>query len=139
VWESPEPGIERLLVQQVPAVVQRRFLESVFQRADFPQDCGAYDTQCGDDAVLEMTLAVLKARKGDAWGYAALLTAECQTEDDLPAFVSNALLEIDAKIKALSDVGEAVPAAEAEGEPSPSVEPPLHPGDGPDDPIPEEE
>ena len=139
VWESPEPGIESLLVQQVPAIVQRRFLEGVFRRADFPQDCGSYDAQCDDDAVLEMTLAVLKARKGDAWGYAALLIAECQAEDELPAFVSSALLEIDAKLKALSDVAEAVPPVEVEGEAAPSVEPPLHPRDEPDDPIPEEE
>jgi putative ATP-dependent endonuclease of OLD family len=138
VWESPELGVERLLVQQVPAIVQRRFLESVSQRSDFPQDCGFYDAHFDDDGVAEMTLAVLKARKGDAWGYAALLIAECQAEDDLPAFVSNALLEIDAKLKALSDVANAVPAAEAGGAAAPSGEAPSPTEDDPDDATSEE-
>ena len=36
VWESPEKGIENVLVKQTPIAVARRFLEEVKDRADYP-------------------------------------------------------------------------------------------------------
>jgi putative ATP-dependent endonuclease of the OLD family len=42
VWESPEKGIENVLIKQTPIAVVRRFLVEVKDRADYPA-VGAYD------------------------------------------------------------------------------------------------
>ena len=47
-----------------------------------------------------MALKVLKARKGDTYGfgYTGILIDQCQTENELPAFISNALLTINEQL-----------------------------------------
>ena len=44
---------------------------------------------------------VLKARKGDSYGfgYAGILIEQCQDEEELPPFVRDALLSIDEYLK----------------------------------------
>jgi putative ATP-dependent endonuclease of OLD family len=50
---------------------------------------------------------VLKARKGDAYGYAAMMISQCQHADQLPATIREILETIH---KALSAVSEDVAA-----------------------------
>ncbi|SFZ81751.1 putative ATP-dependent endonuclease of the OLD family [Devosia enhydra] len=101
-WESPEKGIENVLLKQMPVAVVRRFLEEVKSRSDYPP-VGAYDPAAGDADVLTLASKVLKARKGDAYGYAAMLIAQCQDANELPATVREILETIH---KALSAVPE---------------------------------
>lgn len=84
VWESPEKGIENLLIKEIPIAVVRRFLKEVASRSDYPP-VGTYDATAEDGAVAELAIKVLKARKGDAHGYAAILIAQCQDANELPA------------------------------------------------------
>ncbi len=93
-WESPEKGIENLLVKQTPIAVVRRFLEEVKDRSDYPAGAGAYDAGAGDPDVAALAVKVLKARKGDAYGpgYAAILISHCSTAAELPATI-RAILE----------------------------------------------
>jgi putative ATP-dependent endonuclease of OLD family len=130
VWESPEPGIEQLMVKQTPIPVQRRFLEGVSLRPDFPRDCGAYIADARDEEVVDLTLRVLKARKGDSWGYAALLTSECQAEDELPEFLSTMLLNIDERLNALSEADAGEPEEEAGTSPAEPEPPTADDADG---------
>ncbi|WP_434615668.1 ATP-dependent nuclease [Arthrobacter sp. A5] len=99
-WESPEAGIEQILVKQVPTRVLRSFLDEVVQRDDYPTSHPYVAAQVADDEVADLTAKVLKARKGDAFGfgYTGTLIEQCQTEADLPAFIRNALLVIDQQL-----------------------------------------
>ncbi|ERI12137.1 hypothetical protein ACI50E_09715 [Brucella sp. ZJ1_1] len=92
----------------MPIQVVRRFLDEVKSRSDYPP-VGAYDPAAGDADVLTLAGKVLKARKGDAYGYAAMLIAQCQDANELPATVREILETIH---KALSAVPEdiAVPS-----------------------------
>ena len=84
-WQSPTKGIEVLLVSETAAEVQRRFLEAASTRDDYPSHCGVYDAVIDDDATARaLALEVLKARKGDAYGYTALFIRQCQSGDELP-------------------------------------------------------
>jgi putative ATP-dependent endonuclease of OLD family len=47
-----------------------------------------------DAAVKDLARKVLKDRKGEAHGYAALLIAECKTENELPATIRTVLAKI---------------------------------------------
>ncbi|MDR3569170.1 MAG: AAA family ATPase [Candidatus Obscuribacterales bacterium] len=83
VWESPEKGIENVLVKETSIPILKRFLETTKARADYP----ASDTINGEmkeDEIRELAREVLKARKGDGYSYAALLINECTTASDLP-------------------------------------------------------
>lgn len=98
LWESPELGIEQLLVKQVPLAVLRTFLDEVVQRDDYPAASHPYvSEQVPDTALTSLAVSVLKARKGDNYGlgYAAMLIDQCQTEADLPAFIRDSLIAID--------------------------------------------
>lgn len=98
LWESPELGIEQLLVNQVPSAVLRRFLDEVVERDDYPAQSHPYvSEQVADPALASLALGVLKARKGDNYGqgYAAMLIDQCQSETELPEFLRDALAEID--------------------------------------------
>ena len=99
-WESPEKGIEQILVNQVPVCVLRRFLDEVVQRDDYPKSHPYVASQITDDELTELALKVLKARKGDTYGfgYTGILIDQCQTENELPAFISNALLTINEQL-----------------------------------------
>lgn len=90
-WESPELSIEDLLVSQVPGTVLRRFLDDVIERSDFPVHQAAYDASKPESELPSIASKVLKARKGDAWGYAATLVEHCRNRSELPAFIVDAL------------------------------------------------
>lgn len=108
-WQSPEKGIENLLVKQTPIAVVRRFLAEVKDRPDYPAQAGAYDAGAGDADVAALAVKVLKARKGDSYGpgYAAILISHCRTADELPATIRGMLETIH---KALSAVPEDIAA-----------------------------
>jgi putative ATP-dependent endonuclease of OLD family len=107
VWESPEKGIENVLIKQTPIAVVRRFLVEVKDRADYPA-VGAYDPTASDAEVAALATKVLKARKGDAYGYAAMLIGQCQNAAELPATIREILETIH---EALSSVPEDIAAA----------------------------
>lgn len=99
-WESPEKGVERLLVNQMPIHVLRLFLVAAIKRSDFPRDQGTYQENMEDTETRELAYLVLRARKGEANGYAALLMEQCNTEDDLPEFFRDLLIAVN---KSLND------------------------------------
>lgn len=102
-WESPELGIEQILVKQVPSRVLRGFLDEVVQRDDYPSNNCAYASdQVADADLATLAAKVLKARKGDnfGFGYTGILIDQCQTESDLPAFLRDALLTLDEQLGA---------------------------------------
>lgn len=98
-WESTEEGIENILVSQVPVEVLRRFLDEVVTRDDYPIQASGYDETKRDEELPDIARKVLKARKGDAWGYAATLIEQCQDRSELPAFIVNALDRINQLIR----------------------------------------
>ena len=107
VWELPEKGIENVLIKQTPIAVVRRFLDDVKDRSDYPA-VGAYDAAAGDADVAALGAKVLKARKGDAYGYAAILISHCQNAAELPATIREILENIH---KALTTAPEDIAAA----------------------------
>lgn len=120
-WESPEKGIEQILVNQVPAPVLRRFLDAVVQRDDYPTNHPYVPEQVADDDLATLAAKVLEARKGDAFGfgYTGMLIEQCRTEADLPAFIRDALLTINKQLQdepelALDDAATQAGAAEPE-------------------------
>lgn len=90
-WESPEDGIESLLVKEMSVDLLRRFLKRVAARSDYPKDKGMVADGMDDDQVRSMAKAVLKARKGDSQPYAAFLIAECTKVSELPSTVRTIL------------------------------------------------
>lgn len=102
-WESPEKGIETLLVKQCSSAVQRRFLNVVKDRADYPSNCGTYKAADSDTDVSALALKVLKARKGDAYGYAAILVNECLSAAELPVTIRSILEAIQKTVAALPE------------------------------------
>lgn len=106
-WESPESGIENVLVKGIPVAALRKFLVSVSSRADYPSECGAYAATMSDDDVKKLTFKVLKARKGDAYGYAVLLIEQCETQAELPQELTKILIKIDEDLSAeIEESGE---------------------------------
>ena len=105
-WESPETGIEQILVKQVPTRVMRSFLDEVVQRDDYPTSYPYVAEQVADDDLAALAVKVLKARKGDAFGfgYTGTLIEQCQTEDELPAFIRDALLTINEQLQDESEL-----------------------------------
>ena len=111
-WESPEKGIETLLVAETPAAVLRRFLDEVKDRPDYPSQ--PEPTPAMTDAqIRELASKVLKDRKGEAYGYAALLIMQCQTADELPGTIRTILEDIHAAVAPApaAPAGEAAAAA----------------------------
>lgn len=117
-WESEELGIEDVLVKGIPIETQRRFLDDVSARGDYPTTSHPYDPAIDDDAVGPLVRKVLKARKGEAYAYAAVLIEHCETEDELPSELVDILLTIDAELRGEPEVGfdpeTAVPSDDAE-------------------------
>lgn len=99
-WESPETGVEQILVKQVPTRALRDFLDEVVQRDDYPASYPYERDQVGDDALPSLVSKVLKARKGDGFGfgYTGTLIEQCQSEDELPDFIRDALIAIDEQL-----------------------------------------
>jgi putative ATP-dependent endonuclease of the OLD family len=109
VWESPEKGIENVLIKQMPIAVVRRFLNVVKGRSDYPA-VGTYDPAAADVDVAVLATKVLKARKGEAYGYAAMLIAECQTAAELPATIREILKAIHETLSVVpEDIAAPVP------------------------------
>lgn len=105
-WQSPTKGIEVLLVSETTPTVHHRFLEAASARDDYPSHCGAYDSALDDDATARaLAIDVLKARKGDAYGYTALFIRQCHSADELPMTIKKILLEIHAAMKPLPPNG----------------------------------
>lgn len=116
-WQSPETGIEQILVKQVPANVLRRFLDEVVQRDDYPKNYRYVAEQVTDDELAALAADVLKVRKGDAFGfgYTGVLIEKCQTEADLPTFIRDALLTINKQLEDESELTLDDTAASATG------------------------
>lgn len=95
-WESPESGVERILVNQVPEKALHSFLKEVSRRTDYPANC-EYNVSMEGEELKNLAQKVLKVRKGDSYGYgyAAILIEQCRSEDELPSFIRDALLYID--------------------------------------------
>ncbi|EAU56097.1 ATP-dependent nuclease [Mariprofundus ferrooxydans] len=101
VWESPEKGIESVLVSEMPVATMRRFLNSVKDRDDYPADKRIIDDNMSDADVEALTKAVLKIRKGDNQPYAALLISECENETELPVTIRTILESVHATLQSL--------------------------------------
>ncbi len=111
-WESPEKGIENLLVKETPMTVIRRFLDSVKDRPDYPPSSPPCDAAAADADVAELARKVLRERKGAAQAYAALLIEQCQSADELPATIRAILETINAALVAAPE--DIVPEVVAE-------------------------
>ena len=105
--ELPYPGIEDLLIHEVPTEVQRRFLQVCSYREDYP-DVSRYKPTDDDETVRRRTREVLKARKGEDSDYPALLIQQCRTVDELPRSIVDILLELDSRLTALAATNIAV-------------------------------
>lgn len=117
-WESPELGVERILVDEVPESVLHGFLKEVKLRPDYPANC-EYDASMVGEKLKTLAQKVLKARKGDSHGhgYAAILIEQCQSENELPRFIREALLYID-KFLTISTQNSPVPSEDETRPPS---------------------
>ncbi len=106
-WESPEKGMEKLLTEQMPIEVLRRFLDAVSVRSDYPTDKASYGPATPDGEIRSVAFNALRARKGQGHGYATTLIEHCKSEAELPEFLRAALLGIDREL-------QGVPADEPE-------------------------
>jgi len=97
-WEAPEAGIERVLVKQTTTAVLRRFLDEVAERDDYPQHVPYVESTPSED-LERVAFEVLKARKGEAAAYAAILLDQCQTLDEVPEFLRDALISINEALR----------------------------------------
>ena len=103
-WFSPHKGVEALLVEETVSNVHIRFLVAVQDRDDYPAPLGRLDVLFDDAAKAKaLVLNVLKARKGDAHGYAALFIRECETADQLPKTIRDILEAINATLATPDD------------------------------------
>jgi putative ATP-dependent endonuclease of the OLD family len=93
-WESPEKGIENLLMNEMPISTIKRFLEKVKERPDYPRDKGTVRDDMDDVAIKALACEVLKARKGDNVPYAAMLIEECNDDTELPRTIKTILQTI---------------------------------------------
>lgn len=117
VWqESPEAGIERLLAAQSPEAVLRAFLDDVSARDDFPSNV-TYEPGAEAAAIRQVAFDALKARKGDAWGYAARVMDHCKSEADVPEFLRELLITIDDVVSPRIEVG----VEDSDGAQEPSI------------------
>lgn len=110
-WESPETGIEQLLVNQTTPAVHSRFLQATAARDDYPSGVTKYAETMTDPQVADLATKVLKARKGEGFAYGALFIEYCQTPAELPEFLRTVLLKIDELLRPipeLADTGEGV-------------------------------
>ncbi|WP_068182337.1 AAA family ATPase [Mycobacterium sp. UM_CSW] len=98
-WESAESGIEHVLVRGIPVEILRKFLDAVSARGDYPA-AHPYNPAMSDDDVPALAFKVLKARKGEAFAYAAVLIEQCETEADLPPELITILITIDDELRA---------------------------------------
>lgn len=102
LWDSPEKGVESLLVKGVPTSALRGFLDQVCQRDDYPTSHPYGGASVVEADLAPIALKVLKARKGDGYGsaYAGALIEQCHTEAEIPAFIRDVLVKIDQDLAA---------------------------------------
>ncbi|MDX1882558.1 ATP-dependent nuclease [Mycolicibacterium sp. 120270] len=112
-WESSEKGIELVLTKGIPSDILRNFLADVSTRADYPSS-HPYSPGIPDEDVPALAGKVLKARKGEAYAYAAVLIGHCKTEADLPSDLVDVLVAIDIHMAAQPEV---VPEEQGANEP----------------------
>jgi putative ATP-dependent endonuclease of the OLD family len=98
-WESSDTAVEELLAKETSIPVLKRFFAEVTARGDYPKVDGVYDAAASDPAIRALAVKVLKARKGEAHGYAAILIEQCQNADELPKTIRMILEEIDKSMK----------------------------------------
>jgi len=119
VWESPEKGIEDVLVGEMPVATLRRFLNAAKDRDDYPVNNGMVNDGMNEDDVKALTKAVLKDRKGDNQPYAALLIGECQTEAELPTTIVTILDTVHAAVgQAVVTPSDDEDGGQSDGEPA---------------------
>jgi putative ATP-dependent endonuclease of OLD family len=94
VWESPEKGMEALLVKETSEAVLRRFLIAVKDRPDYPSSLGIVSNSMTEAELAALARKVLQARKGTNYPYANLLISQCQNCNELPATILNVLTTI---------------------------------------------
>lgn len=120
-WQSPEKGVELLIVKQTSISVLRRFLDDVSQRSDYPSGSARYSQATPDDQLEDIAFRVLKDRKGDAWGYAAMVIDHCEAVEEIPKFILGVLLAINNSLGSqMEDVAippTAIPDAKLTDEP----------------------
>jgi putative ATP-dependent endonuclease of OLD family len=96
--EIPFKGVELLLVTEIPIGVQKRFVGTVSQRADYPT-VSPLSATATEEEIRAHVRKLLQERKGSNGGYAALLINECGSAADLPASLSVFLRAIDADLR----------------------------------------
>ncbi len=129
-WESPETGIERVLTKQTLTAVLRHFLDEVVTRDDYPRSI-VYTAATPDSELESVAYAVLRARKGDNVPYAGLLIDQCQSIEEIPQFVRDVLLTIDADLSTIAE-----DHAQADEESPTAGEPDVEPAVGDEDETP---
>ncbi len=102
-WESPELGVEELLINQTQPALHRRFLKIAMARSDYPSGVAAYGESMTDPEVAALAVKVLKARKGEGKAYGALFIEQCQSAAEMPEFLKSMLLEIDNALRPAID------------------------------------
>lgn len=105
-WESEYDAVEYLLVNETEADIQRRFLAEVNQRADYP-DVKKYESGFTDEEVQKLCVEVLKARKGEAHGYAANLIEHCRHAESLPISIRTVLQSVHNALSEQNETSEA--------------------------------
>jgi len=118
-FESAYSGTEDLLINEVPPVVHRRFLERAKDHPDYPTDKGYLKVGATDEDVIAMSKEVLKAKKGS--GFAAMLIEQCETLDEMPATVKSFLEKVaaDMALPKLDDTMEDHDAEDGANDPEP--------------------
>lgn len=99
-WQLEYRGIEKLLAEEIPETVLRRFLESASDRPDYPRGERYQYTDEDDGSTVRKTcFEVLRKRKGFA--YAGSLIEEC-TAADIPQAIVEVLVAISEDLPGLS-------------------------------------
>lgn len=98
----PYAGVEDLLLAELPETVKRRFLNEAANRDDYPTECGTLPASSSEENLDVLLRKVLKARKGEYYGYAALLVAEASDATELPRSLVELLFKINESLVELS-------------------------------------
>ena len=94
-------------MDETASAVHERFLLAVQQRDDYPAQFDKFDVLFDDAAKAKaLALDVLKARKGEAYGYAAMFIRECETADQLPKTIRGIMEAIHAGLATPDGVGD---------------------------------
>ena len=95
-WESPHKGIEDLLATEMPVATLRTFLQSASGLSNYPKECGQLADGMAEGDVRALAQKVLVARKGEVFGYGAMLVATATSVTELPKTLRTVLDAINA-------------------------------------------